>query len=106
MATPQEQWTEDDFCDCGALLDADGNCPYCTYTPEGYRVVHEYAPDFWVGEPDETEKIPAGLTDEEVRCYLLGHELEEIAETNEGHRVCFCLCCDKQFILPKENEEQ
>lgn len=32
MKTPNG-WSEDDFCECGALLDADGNCPYCNYQP-------------------------------------------------------------------------
>lgn len=50
---PQEQWTEDDFCGCGALLDADGKCPYCTYTPEGYRVVHVYDRAWEVWEPGD-----------------------------------------------------
>lgn len=34
MATPQEhwhnEWDYEDCCECGALLDARGECPYCT----------------------------------------------------------------------------
>lgn len=30
MATPSNWRPEYDVCECGALLDADGECPYCT----------------------------------------------------------------------------
>jgi hypothetical protein len=23
-----------EYCECGGLIDAEGNCPYCDYTPE------------------------------------------------------------------------
>ena len=38
-------------CECGAVLDADGNCPYCDNLPPGAVVLHVYDPEFEVDGP-------------------------------------------------------